>query len=101
MSVKGWLKRFQPHMWATALAVLVLSAPAGLRAVFADDDFFIPGNLVVSRSVYDNNPANVEVGTVLPPNCVTGCGKAVVDGTYPYVWNNESNTISPDASFGI
>jgi hypothetical protein len=40
---------------------------------------FRPGNIVVSRSVYDNNPANVTVGTVLPPNCAStqgGCAAA-------------------------
>jgi hypothetical protein len=88
-------------VWTAALAVLVLGAPAGFHRVFANDDFFLPGNLVVSRSVYDNNPANIQVGMLLPPNCVSGCGQAVVDGTYPYVWNNSSNTVSPDASFGI
>jgi hypothetical protein len=30
---------------------------------------FNPGNLVVSRSVYDNLPGNVTVGQTLPPNC--------------------------------
>lgn len=59
--------------------------------------YFLPGNLVVSRSVYDNNPANVEVDMILPPNCVSGCSNAINDGTYPYVWNN--NTV--DGSFGI
>src|SRR5262249_51248 len=90
MTIKGRLKRFQPLVWAAALALLVFNAAAGLRAVFADDNFFLPGNLVVSRSVYDNNPANVEVGMTLPPDCVdgNGCVQAVVDGTYPYVWNN-------------
>jgi hypothetical protein len=39
--------------------------------------FFIPGNLVVSRSVYDNRASNVVVGSILPPNCAAttgGCG---------------------------
>src|SRR5215475_6041012 len=58
--------------------------------------FFLPGNLVVSRSVYDNNSKNVQVGDTLPPNCTTGCGVAVNDGTYPTVWNNDL----ADASFG-
>ena len=31
--------------------------------------YFLPGNLVLSRSVYDNNPNNVTVGMTLPPNC--------------------------------
>ena len=65
--------------------------------------FFIPGNLVVSRSVYDNKASNVVVGTILPPNCAAttgGCGApsgAPNDGTYPAVWNNDIY----DASFGI
>jgi hypothetical protein len=40
---------------------------------------FRPGKIVVSRSVYDNNPANVTVGIVLPPNCAStqgGCAAA-------------------------
>lgn len=62
-----------------------------------------PGNLVVSRSVYDNNPANVTRGEILPPNCAAttgGCGAstgAPYDGTYPFVFNNDIY----DASFGI
>jgi hypothetical protein len=65
--------------------------------------FFIPGNLVVSRSVYDNRASNVVVGSILPPNCAAttgGCGApsgAPNDGTYPTVWNNDIY----DASFGI
>jgi hypothetical protein len=62
--------------------------------------YFNPGNLVVSRSVYDNNPNNVQVGMTLPPNCVvsTGsCVKAIVDGSYPFVFNNAP----VDGSFGI
>jgi hypothetical protein len=63
--------------------------------------FFQPGNLVVSRSVYDNNPNNVKVGQILPPNCQNtqgGCsGPATYDGTYPTVWNNAL----VDGSFGV
>ena len=59
--------------------------------------FFFPGNLVVSRSVYENNPGNVQVGMTLPPNCTNSCVQAVVDGTYPFVWNNAP----VDGSFGI
>jgi len=67
------------------------------------DTKFFPGNLVVSRSVYDNNPANVTKGEILPPNCAAttgGCGAstgAPYNGTYPFVWNNDIY----DASFGI
>jgi hypothetical protein len=56
-----------------------------------------PGNLVVSRSVYDNNPDNVQVGMTLPPKCTNSCAQAIVDGTYPFVFNNAS----VDGSFGI
>ena len=62
--------------------------------------YFSPGNIVVSRSVYDNNPNNVQVGQALPPNCPSasgGCTMATNDGTYPLVWNNDL----ADASFGI
>jgi len=62
---------------------------------------FYEGNLVVSRSVYDNNPNNINVGTILPPNCAStqgGCsGGALNDGTYPFVFNNDQ----VDGSFGI
>lgn len=61
---------------------------------------FNPGNLVVSRTVYDNLPGNIIVGQTLPPNCIEstgGCVTAVADGTYPYVFNNDP----VDGSFGI
>jgi hypothetical protein len=65
--------------------------------------FLFPGNLVISRSVYDNKASNVKVGTILPPNCAAttgGCSAATgapFDGTYPTVFNNDIY----DASFGI
>jgi hypothetical protein len=65
---------------------------------------FTPGNLVVSRSVYSATPSSVVVGQTLPPNCVPSsknkvtCAPAVVDGTYPYVFNN---VITADPAFGI
>jgi hypothetical protein len=87
---------------ALTLSVLAPSLPAVAQNGSA---YFTPGNLVVSRSVYDNNPNNVEAGvTLLPPNCSAPSGScttppttAISDGTYPYVFNND--TI--DASFGI
>ncbi len=62
-----------------------------------------PGNLVVSRSVYAGTASSVTVGQVLPPGCVPNtankvtCSNAIVNGVYPYVFNN----ISADAAFGI
>jgi hypothetical protein len=55
--------------------------------------------LLLSRALYDNNPNNVQAGvTQLPANCTAGnCMTAISDGTYPYVWNNDT----VDGSFGI
>jgi hypothetical protein len=62
---------------------------------------FTPGNLVVSRSVYDNKASNVTIGEPLPPNCPAasgGCGAvAIANGLFPFVFNNDS----ADGSFGI
>jgi hypothetical protein len=94
------------NRWAVVIASCAL---VGGLAAFAwggdDDDFhgFRPGNLVVSRSVYDNKASNITIGTVLPPNCAStrgGCGAATGapdNGTYPTVWNNDQY----DGSFGI
>lgn len=86
-------------------ALLLISASMAVAAVPASaqngSTYFSPDNLVVSRSVYDNNPANVRVGQILPPNCQAtqgGCaGPATNDGTYPMVFNNDL----VDSSFGI
>ncbi|RDS85805.1 hypothetical protein [Dyella psychrodurans] len=100
--------RFRFGRWHAAAALTLTALAAGVAA-YADDsshnrDFhFRPGNLVVSRSVYDNNASNVQVGEILPPNCPPSSGAcgaapgAPYDGTYPYVWNNDVY----DGSFGI
>jgi hypothetical protein len=95
-SVFNRLPIFQSSLAVTLFVSGVLSATG---AVAEDNGVeFKPGNLLVSRSVYDNNPANVVVGMALPPNCVApNCVTATTDGSYPNVWNNES----ADASFGI
>ena len=95
---------------AKSAAILSLTAlainPSAIAQDFhggSDDSVFYPGNLVISRSVYDNNPNNVKVGTVLPPNCAAttgGCAAstgATNNGTYPFVFNNDLY----DSSFGI
>jgi hypothetical protein len=84
-----------------ALAFFTLGAMAA--GLTASAQTLAPGNLVVSRSVYTGNASSVTVGETLPPNCVPNkankvtCAPAVVDGTYPTVFNNEG----PDPSFGI
>jgi hypothetical protein len=88
-----------------SLAALALTPSANAQWHSDRDEniVFYPGNLVVSRSVYDNNPNNVKVGTVLPPNCAKttgGCSApsgAPYNGTYPFVFNNDIY----DSSFGI
>lgn len=89
--------------FAALIALAGLSLPLSLSAQqfgFPQAPHFWPGNLVVSRSVYDNRAGNVTVGEPLPPNCPPasgGCVTAGYDGTYPYVFNNAPI----DGSFGI
>ena len=82
-----------------AVALLATTALGGTLAYANEITFFLPGNLLLSRSVY-NSPANIITPgvTQLPPNCVApNCVTAVADGTYPTVFNN----VLVDASFGI
>ncbi len=101
-----------------ALVSLLLVGPFIQKTFAIEDDHdgfkFKNGTLVVSRSVYTGTPASVTVGQNLPPGCVAStvtlpllgggtttvkvkCAKAVADGTYPTVFNNDG----PDGSFGI
>ncbi|HWY67620.1 MAG TPA: hypothetical protein VNX88_03085 [Terriglobales bacterium] len=99
--------QLRPHLCALVrLCVVTAFLGGSLLTAFAEDDHrrddrqhkhFMPHNLVISRSVYDNNPANIAVGAVLPPGCVSKCKAAISDGTYPFVWNNDQ----ADSSFGI
>ncbi|MBV9125850.1 MAG: hypothetical protein JO112_21065, partial [Planctomycetes bacterium] len=52
----------------------------------------MPGNLLVSESVYSGTAGTVMVGQPLP-----GGGNATVNGSYPGVWANEAQ----DGSFGV
>jgi len=82
-----------------AVALLATTALGGTVAHANEITFFLPGNLLVSRSVY-NSPADIITPgvTQLPPNCVApNCVTAVADGTYPTVFNN----VLADASFGV
>ena len=85
---------------AVALVGLLAQSPA-----LADRDPAPPprpvpllaGNLLVSGSVYQNDPNIVAGVTELPPGCVATTCTAIAGGTYPYVFNND--TI--DGSFGV
>jgi hypothetical protein len=58
---------------------LLLSGLTHTHAALADNAVFQPGNLLVSRVIYDNNPNTVVAGvTMLPPGCV---GSACVTAT--------------------
>ncbi len=79
--------------------MLATTALGGTLAYADEITFFLPGNLLLSRSVYDS-PANIITPgvTQLPPNCVApNCVTAIADGTYPTVFNN----VLVDASFGV
>jgi hypothetical protein len=86
---------------ALSLSALATSIPAGAQGHDRDSDVhFFPGNLVVSRSVYDNNANNVKAGVLLPPNCANTVGPCVAatnNGAYPFVFNN----VIPDPAFGV
>ena len=77
------------HFRLIALMLSVSSALVG-QAVAAE--MFVPGDLIVTRSVYMGTAATVTVGQTLP-----GGGTAIADGTYPNVFNNAK----PDPSFGV
>jgi hypothetical protein len=96
-------QRDRPGAFALRVILGTLIALVASSTAYTNDwgVYFDPDNLVVSRSVYDNNPNNIQVGTTLPPNCAAttgGCsGGATYDGSYPLVWNNDA----VDGSFGI
>ncbi len=76
-----------------------VGATGGSPAHANDHPWFLPGYLVVSRSVYVGTAGLIQPGvTQLPAGCVgANCMPAVADGSYPGVWNNDS----ADGSFGI
>jgi hypothetical protein len=84
---------------AVAAAALTGAGPAQAHDIGRGHDaYFEPGNLLVSRTVYQTSPGVITPGvTVLPPGCTTGCAVATDDASYPGVWNNEA----PDPSFGV
>ena len=78
----------------------LLSGLVGVVSASAQDHDFrtVPGNLLLSRSVYDNKATNVTVGESLPPGCIpANCVTAQSNGTFPSVFNNALI----DGSFGI
>jgi len=63
-------RRFPRPFWLSLAAVSFTMAVSVFHVAAQNGStYFLPGNLVLSRSVYDNNPNNVTVGMTLPPNC--------------------------------
>ncbi len=67
ISHSAFARRFTLVSLAVALIASAAYAQKG-------SDYFFPGNLVVSRSVYDSNPNTIQVGATLPPNCTSTLG---------------------------
>jgi hypothetical protein len=92
-----------PRALALAATLSATAAVAALPATAAADQNdqghpLIPGNLLVSSSVYGTGPTIVPGTTQLPPGCAAAnCVTATADGTYPTVFNN--NLV--DGSFGV
>ena len=76
------------------VALLATLAGAGCfgLATRAGAQGFIPGDLLVSRSVYQGTASTVTVGQTLPNGA-----QATADGSYTNVFQNET----PDPSFGV
>ena len=104
------MKALQNHTFARPAILrsgltltLLLSSAAFAPVALSDDEgsFFSPGNLLVSRAIYDiKNPPTIVPGTtVLPPNCTLApnCVNATTTGVYPQVFNNAL----VDGSFGV
>lgn len=73
--------------WLARAALLGVTALPAMA-----QQYFTPGNLIVSRSVYTGTAATVTAGAPLP-----GGGVAVANGSYPNVFQN----LTPDPSFGV
>jgi hypothetical protein len=89
---------------AVPMSIFAVPAAAGAASTAgAGQHELIPGNLLVTTSVWTTN-ADITAGTTqLPPNCATAnpayvtCASAVAPGTYPIVFNNDA----ADGSFGV
>jgi len=103
----AWRSRWRiavPVAAAAVVGALVAAAPVSgavshAAAAPGSQPWFLPGNLVVSRSVYAGDASLFTPGvTELPPGCTgSACAPAVADGSYPEVFNNDA----VDPSFGV
>src|SRR5580700_17469 len=116
------VKKFLISTTLIAVTTAALAAGAFVSKAHAKTDDrdhsdrfeFLPGTLVLSRSVYRGDASTVTLGETLPPGCVAGNitlpllaggtttvagtrAAATADGTFPGVFNNDT----PDGSFGV
>lgn len=89
VSLESKMLHFSKLPAKTALAVALLSLGF---AQSASAQAFVPGDLIVSRTVYDGSASTVTVGQALP-----GGGVAIGNGAFANVFKNET----PDPSFGV
>jgi hypothetical protein len=84
---------------AAALMAVVAAAALGDPGPGAfGPHFLFPNNLLVSRSVIENDPNLIAGKTELPPKCAPEvCEPASADGVYPEIFDNDS----ADEHFGI
>ena len=82
----------------TAAGPVIAATGASAASAAGHGGFLRPANLLVSGSVYQNDPGLLTPGvTVLPPGCTSGCVTATNDGSFPGVFNN----VLADPSFGV
>ncbi|HEU0250662.1 MAG TPA: hypothetical protein VFR48_08060 [Solirubrobacteraceae bacterium] len=93
-----WSRVLTHARWVLpALAVGAGAAGVAAPALADDGHELIPGNLLVSRSVYDGKAPLVAGATKLPTGCTTECVTANAGAAYPQVFDNDLI----DESFGI
>ena len=94
---------------ATALALAPAAGAQSHQGQQGQSNTLVPGSLVISGTTYPSDGVNIAVGQNLPfannysnklnpePTTDPGFPQAVVDGQYPFVFNNAS----ADGSFGV
>jgi hypothetical protein len=106
--VKNSKRRVGHATLARGLVLLLLTgvlASGSVAYAGPGSDYFLPGNLVVTRSVYDNNANNVQVGQTLPPTCVVAkdCVSATSTREIPPPWaasmGGSADKIGKDTNF--
>lgn len=101
MTTPGKQNALSPFARQVVVMLLIFLLVSSTTFAQNGSAYFLPGNLVVSRSVYVNTNSITAGMTVLPPNCSpANCPTqvtAVADSSYPTVFNNDT----VDGSFGI